>query len=124
MKCDRCRQELQEGERFVHGSEILCEDCYLEAVHNIAPCDPWAAYNAQSYRESFGVEGTDELSDLQKAIYEFISTKGQVSMDELLQIFDLPARELQITFAVLRHCGLVRAYKQNESIYVTTFKQK
>ena len=124
MKCDRCRQELQEEERFVHGSEILCEDCYLEAVHSITPCDPWAAYNAQSYRESFGVEGTDGLSDLQKAIYEFISTKGQVSMDELLQIFDMPAREFRIIFAVLRHCGLVRAYRQNGSIYVTTFKQK
>jgi hypothetical protein len=122
MKCDRCQQELQE-ERYIHGSETLCENCYLEATHHISPCDPWAAYHAQSYREGFGVEGTNELSDLQKAIYEFIKGKGTASMDELRQTFDLPPRELQTNFAILRHCELVRAYKENDVIYLTTFER-
>ena len=124
MKCDRCQQELHEEERYDHGGETLCEDCYLEATHRVSPCDPWAAYHAQSYREGLGVEGTAELSELQKAIYEFIRGKGHVSMDELLQTFDLPPRELQTSFAVLRHCELVRAYKQNGTIYVTTFERE
>jgi hypothetical protein len=124
MKCDRCQQELHGEERYIHGSETLCENCYLETTHRISPCDPWAAYHAQSYREGFGVEGTNELSELQKAIYEFIKGKGTASMDELLQIFDLPPRELQTSFAILRHCELVRAYKENDVIYLTTFSQK
>ena len=124
MKCDRCRRELQEEECFDHIGETLCEDCYLEAVHLISPCDPWAVHHAQSYRERSGVEGINELSDLQKAIYEFIRGKGQATMDEMLQTFALPARELHIAFAVLRHCGLVRAFKQNNSIYVTTLEQE
>ena len=31
---------------------------------------------------------------------------------------------LQTHFAVLRHCGLVRAYKDNDTIYLTTFDQE
>lgn len=124
MICDRCRQEFEGEEGYRYGSETLCEDCYLEATHRVSPCDPWAAYNAQSFREGFGIEGTDGLSQLQKAIYEFIRDRGHVSIDELLQAFDLPPRELQTSFAVLRHCELVRAYKQDGTIYVTTFDQE
>ena len=124
MKCERCQQELQREECHTHNGETLCEDCYLEAVHRVSPCDPWAAYHAQSYREGFGVDGTDELTELQKAMYDFISGKGKVSMDELRKTFDLPPRELQTNFAVLRHCQLIRAYKDNGEIYVTTFDKE
>ncbi len=122
MRCERCQHELQEEESYRYGSEMLCEDCYLEVTERVSPCDPWAAYHAKSFREGFGVEGTDGLSQLQKDMYEFIKKKGHVSMGELQQIFDLPPRELQTSFAVLRHCGLVRAYKQNGTICVTTFE--
>ncbi len=124
MRCERCQQELLEEEHNQYGNETLCEDCYLVAVHRVIPCDPWAAYHAQSYREGFGVEGTDELSEVQKALYEFIRSKGQASLDELLKTFDLLPNEVQTNFAVLRHCGLVRAYKANNTIYLTTFDQE
>ena len=124
MRCERCQQELQEEEYNQYGNETLCEDCYLVAVHRVIPCDPWAAHHAQSYRECSRVEGTDGLSEVQKALYDFIRDKGRVSMDELPKTFDLLPNELQTNFAVLRHCGLVRAYKDNDTIYLTTFDQE
>ncbi len=124
MRCEHCHQELQKEEYYTHCNETLCEDCYLGAVHRVTPCDPWAAHHAQSYRKGFGVEGTDGLNEVQKAIYDFIRDKGRVSMDELPKTFDLLPNEIQTNFAVLRHCGLVRAYKDNDAIYLTTFDQE
>jgi hypothetical protein len=70
------------------------------------------------------IEGTDGLNVIQKAIYDFIGDKGRGSMDELPKTFDLLLNEIQTNFAVLRHCGLVRAYKDNDTIYLTTFDQE
>ena len=27
--CDRCRERIEEGKKYLHGSSILCEDCYM-----------------------------------------------------------------------------------------------
>lgn len=124
MRCEYCQQELQEQEYYTYGNAKLCEDCYLVAMHRVIPCDPWAAHHVQSYREFSRVEGTDGLSEVQKAIYDFIRDKGRVSMDELPKTFDLLPNELQTNFAVLRHCGLVRAYKANNTVYLTTLDQE
>ena len=124
MKCDRCRQECAEEECFTYGSQMLCEDCYLEVVGKPRVCDPWAAYNAQAFRESMGLKGEVGLTELQKAMYDFIDGRGHVSMDEMLEAFELSPRELETSFAVLRHCGLVRAYKEDDVIYLTTFQQE
>jgi DNA-binding transcriptional ArsR family regulator len=102
----------------------LCEDCYLEEVSRPQVCDPWAAYNAQSFRENMGLEGEAGLTDLQQALYQFVKERGKVGVDELLEAFDLSQNELMTSFAVLRHCGLVRAYKENDMVYLTTFDQE
>ena len=124
MKCDRCQQEISGNDCFVHGSLSLCEDCYLEEVSKPQVCDPWAAYNAQSVRENMGLEGEAGLTELQKALYQFVKEKGKVSVDEILAAFDLSQNELMTSFAVLRHCSLVRGCKENDEVYLTTFDQE
>lgn len=121
MRCDHCQQKFTEEEHYNHGSQALCENCYLEAVGKPRVCDPWAAYNAQSLRENMGLKGEAGLTELQKAMYDFVKGRGHVSMDEILETFALSPRELETSFAVLRHCALVRAYKEDDVIYVTTF---
>ena len=123
MKCDRCQQEIPGDGRFVHGGLNLCEDCYLEEVSRPQACDPWAAYNAQSFRENMGLEGEAGLTDLQKTLYQFVRERGKVSVDEILRAFDLSQNELMTSFAVLRHCSLVRGCKENDTIYLTVFDQ-
>jgi len=124
MKCDRCQQEISENDRLVHGSLSLCEDCYLEEVSKPQVCDPWAAYNAQSVRENMGLEGEAGLTALQQTLYQFVKEKGKVSMDEILEAFNLTRNELMTSFAVLRHCSLVRGCKEKDGIYITTFDQE
>jgi hypothetical protein len=124
MKCNRCQREISEDDRLVHGSLKLCEDCYLEEVSRPQVCDPWAAYNAQSVRENMGLVGEAGLTELQRALYQFVKEKGKVSVDEILEAFDLSQNELMTSFAVLRHCGLVRGCKENDGIYLTTFEQE
>ena len=124
MKCDRCQQETPEDDCFTHGSLNLCEDCYLEEVSKPQVCDPWAAYNAQSVRENMGLEGEAGLTELQQTLYQFVKEKGKVSADEILEAFDLSQNELMTSFAVLRHCGLVRGCKENDVVYLTTFDQE
>lgn len=124
MKCDQCQQELEENQRFTRGGRTLCEDCYLEEVSRPQVCDPWAAYNAQSYRESMGLKGEAGLTELQRALYMLIKERKKVSVDDLQGAFDLSNNELMTSFAVLRHCGLVRAYKENDMIYLTVLEQE
>lgn len=124
MRCERCQREITEDEAFVHACLNLCEDCYLEEVSRPQVCDPWAAYNAQSCRENMGLEGEAGLTELQKALYQFVKEKGKVSADEIREAFDLSQNELMTNFAVLRHCSLVRGCKENNAIYLTKFEQE
>jgi late competence protein required for DNA uptake (superfamily II DNA/RNA helicase) len=124
MRCSNCNQEISEDDAYVHREETLCEDCYLEAIQRVRVCDPWAVHIATSTREALGLKGTDGLSDLQKSIYEFIKSKGKITLEEVMGNFKLSSREMETQFAVLRHCELIRAYKENSRIYLTTFDSR
>ena len=68
MKCDRCKEDIEEGEeRELHG-QTLCEDCYIDTRYPLTACDPWAVYSATKSRETQGLNGTEGLTELQKAI--------------------------------------------------------
>jgi recombinational DNA repair protein (RecF pathway) len=124
MRCSHCNQEISGDDVYVHRDETLCEDCYLEATQRVRVCDPWAVHIATSTREALGLKGTDGLSELQKSIYEFIKSKGKITLEEVMANFRLSPREMETQFAVMRHCELIRAYKENGKIYLTTFEFK
>jgi hypothetical protein len=122
VRCSKCSQEVPEDRIYVHGGEPLCEDCYLEAIHRVKACDPWAVHAATRAREILGLKGTEGLSELQKAIYEFIKDRGKVTREEIMKNFRLPQHEMETQFAILRHCELVRGHKEKGTIYMTTFE--
>jgi len=122
MRCSRCNQEVPEDQTYVHRGETLCEDCYLEAVRQVKACDPWAVRAATCVRETLGIKGTEGLSALQKAIYEFIKSRGKVTREEIIENFKLLQHEMETQFAILRHCELMKAHKEKGIIYVTTFE--
>jgi len=124
MRCSHCNQEISGDDAYVHGDETLCEDCYLEAIQRVRVCDPWAVHIATSTRESLGLKGTNGLRELQKSIYEFIKTEGKITLEELMDNFRLSPREMETQFAILRHCELIRAYKENGAIYLTAFEHR
>jgi hypothetical protein len=89
----------------------------MTAIHPVKACDPWAVRAATCARETIGLRGTDGLSALQKAIYEFVTSRGKVTREEITERFRLPQHEMETQFAVLRHCELIRAHKEDGRIY-------
>ena len=120
MRCSKCNQDAPEDQTYVHLGETLCEDCYLEAISRVKACDPWAVYHATRACENMGLEGTEGLTELQKAIYNFIKSRGRVTGEEVMENFRLSRQDIETNFAILRHCNLVRGYKENGNIYLTT----
>jgi late competence protein required for DNA uptake (superfamily II DNA/RNA helicase) len=121
MRCKRCGEEISEEESRTYLGEILCDDCYLDARVAAKACDPWAVYTATKERVDSGLVGAEGLTKLQEAIYGFIKDKGKVTAVELVEKFNLPRGELEIQFAVLRHCELIRGCKEGNKIYIIPF---
>ena len=48
MQCNECGASIKIGEEKELRDQILCEDCYIDALSHVQPCDPWAVYNAKS----------------------------------------------------------------------------
>ena len=121
MNCSRCEREISVDNGYQHLGQTLCEDCYIDIRYPAKACDPWAVYTATRMRETLGLKGTEGLTELQKAIYEFIKGKGKVTREQLIKYFKLSEAELQRQLATLRHCELVRGYKEGDSIYLVPF---
>jgi hypothetical protein len=49
MKCDKCNNSINEGEELKLYGQLLCEDCYLDALSPARTCDPWAVHSAISF---------------------------------------------------------------------------
>lgn len=123
MICDRCKEEIAAGDdSFEHYGKTLCEDCYFGAIQPPRSCDPAAVSSATSTRALLGQSGTQGLTPLQKRIYEFIKEKDKVTREEILAGFELPPWELEKQVAILRHCELVRGFKEDDKIYLTLMK--
>jgi recombinational DNA repair protein (RecF pathway) len=123
MKCERCGREIFENERYEYLGETLCEDCYIDMRYPSKACDPWAVYSATRSRVSQGLEGTAGLTDLQRAIYDFVKSSGKVTREEMIKNFNLAESELQAQLATLRHCELIKGYKEDDKIYLIPFDQ-
>ena len=55
MICDKCQDNIEEGEeRELHG-RTLCEDCYMDTLSPPKACDPWAVHSAKSFSGSPGI---------------------------------------------------------------------
>jgi len=121
MKCSRCGQETKEGDSYMHRGETLCDDCYLDIRFEVKTCDPWAVYSATRSRESANLKGTEGLTDLQKEIYALVKRKGKVTREEVIQELNLSEQEMQTQLATLRHCELVKGYKQGDKVYIIPY---
>ena len=121
VKCHVCRGELEREDVIEEESKILCEDCYIDSHHKIQACDPWAVRSKKIFRAEAGFEGTEGLTELQKAIYEFIVSSGGVKKEEIAQKFSISLLETENQFALLRHCELVKGQKRVDGIYLVPF---
>ena len=124
MKCTRCNRDVKEGDSYTHFGEILCEDCYLDMRLEVKACDPWAVHSATRLRESSGLAEAEGLTELQKAIYELVKSKGKVTREEVMRNLKLSEQEIQKQLAILRHCELVKGHKEGDNVYIIPFRQE
>jgi len=75
---------------------------------------PMAVASAFSVRKQLVQSGITGLTELQKKIYTAIEQRGAITKHELLQIVDIKPEELEHYFAILRHCELIRTFKEEE----------
>lgn len=123
MICERCQEEIPAGEQCEHMGQVLCEDCYIEAIEPPRTCDVTAVYSAKLSRQMAGQTGTDGLTELQRDIYNYIKDEGSVTHEQIMRKFSLAKWQLEKNFATLRHCELIRGYRENGKIFVTVWQE-
>lgn len=123
MKCSRCNKEVPAEETFTRAHEHLCEDCYLKSRQSVQACDPVATRLALRIREKLGTQGADNLTAGQKAIYDFVQSRGKATSQEITRHLAISADDLATQLAVLRHCELVKGHKEGDTVYIVPFTQ-
>lgn len=116
MNCYRCNATIEPGEEREHLNQILCEDCYMDALSPPKGCDPWAVYSATSFERHSG--GTLALTPIQKEILNILEETGGIEFQDLLGRLGgkLTPKELEREFSALRHMEKVRGEKRGERV--------
>lgn len=123
MICPKCNSEIPTDEAIKFRGQTICEDCYVELLEPPRSCDVAAVHSAKVSRRAAGQEGTDGLTDLQKDIYNYIKAEGPVTHDQVLQKLGLSRLQLDKNFAILRHCELLRAFRENGQVLLTIWTE-
>jgi len=119
VQCKRCKAAISAEDSYDYHGQTLCEDCYIYFLNPPKACDPTAVAGALTARKQQGQFGTDGLTELQKKIYQTIKEKEKITREELLAAVGIPPHELERQLAVLRHCEMIRAFKDRDRIYLT-----
>ena len=120
-KCQCCGCEIPVEESYVLENLTLCDDCYLERSHRVKTCNPLATYSAKRFQESDGLEATERLNDMQKAIYTLIKSRGKATIQEISSHFGLSQAETENQIAILRHLELTKGKKEGDKVYIVPF---
>ena len=107
MKCDQCKAHIERGDEREHLGKVLCEDCYMEVLSPVKPCDPWAVYAAKSMTNERA-----QLSKLQKNILAVLKETNGIELEPLATRVCLNIGDLERELATLRHMEKVRAAKE------------
>jgi hypothetical protein len=116
--CTKCGAALAASEVREYLGEVLCEDCYLEAMSPIRTCDPWAVHTARSLKD---LPGGHTLTPSQQKFFDLVQAKGEVSIAEATQALGVTEAELRREFATLRHMEMLRACKKDDLILIIPF---
>ena len=106
MDCERCKDSIEEGEeRELHG-QILCEDCYMDALSPARSCDPWAVHSAKSFMKEGGE--ISQLNTTQDKILKILQETGGVEPKILVERLQIKPSDLEREIAALRHMEKIR----------------
>ena len=116
--CAKCGAAYNPAEAREHLGQILCEDCYLDAMSPTQVCDPWAVHTAKSLKD---LPGGHDLTPRQQQLYDLVKERGEVPIPEACALLGLTEAALRREFAALRHMEKLRACKKDDAILLTLF---
>ncbi len=108
MKCEKCGNEITDNEKYEHHGQILCEDCYMDALSPAKACDPWAVYTAKSLSD-----GEVSLNETQEKILAILNETGGIEEEELADKLNMKLSDLHRETAALRHMEKLKAKMEN-----------
>lgn len=112
MNCERCAKTIREDDRQVFRGQVLCEDCYMDALSPPRTCDPWAVHSAKSTLTTTAGSGGD-LTETQGRILAFLKETGGAAPGVMAEALGMKAADLERDIAALRHMEKVRARLQD-----------
>ena len=117
MKCEKCSTTIEAGEEREHREQLLCEDCYMDALDTTKTCDPWAVYSATNL-ERHG--GAVTLTPTQEEILRILKETGGLEREALLEALDgkLTMPQLERDFSTLRHMEKARGEKRGDKVFL------
>jgi hypothetical protein len=109
MQCNKCGASIDTGEERELRDQILCEDCYIEALSPVKICDPWALYNSKSLERD--TAEPQPLTSIQSEILEVLRGAGSLEPSVILLRLTnkRTIKELERELSVLRNMEKVRA---------------
>ena len=116
MECNKCGATIEKGEERELRNQMLCEDCYIDALSPVKVCDPWALYNAKSLERS--TTEPAPLTPIQSEILDVLKGAGSLEPSVvLLRLNDKHTiKEVERELSVLRHMDKVRAENAGDRI--------
>ena len=116
--CVKCGSEIEPGEAREYAGQVLCEDCYMDALSPTVVCDPWAVHTAKSLKD---LPGGHALTPQQQKLYDLVQERGMVPIPEAAAHLGLSEDGLRRVIAPLRHMEKLRGCKKDDIIYLTLF---
>ena len=121
VKCQICGVEVSSREIYLWSGLKICEDCYFEKACLVRTCDPVAVHTAKTLK-AVGVKLEERLTEVQKAILNYVLSRGKITIEELCNELKISRRELEIQIAILRHLELVKGRREGNQIYIVPFQ--
>lgn len=106
MQCDKCKDTIEQGEEREFNGQMLCEDCYMDALSPARTCDPWAVHTAKSIRGQDNAP--PQLNSNQEKILAVLQETGGVEPAVLAEKVQMKPSDLEREIAALRHIEKVR----------------
>jgi len=106
MQCEKCMDDIEQGEEREHNGRTLCEDCYMDALSPARTCDPWAVHTAKSLVKEGGA--ASQLNDIQAGILSILKETGGTELKDLSERLQLKPSDLEREIASLRHMEKIR----------------
>lgn len=108
MQCKRCPAQITAEDSYEYAGEILCENCYMDALSPTRTCDPWAVYTAKHAPDK------GPANPAQHKIMDLLEKQGQVNAEVVMGETGLTRKELEREVATLRHMELLRAVRRDD----------